>query len=89
MQWKSVKHPHYRPAEGCRSRFKAFRGYRVGKPVWPNVPSKMDVHGYRAVYATEVYAMYARDEIPKEDKYICRKDQKGIILDKKSNARSI
>lgn len=44
----------------------------------------MDVHGYRAVYATEVYAMYARDEIPKEDKYICRKDQKGIILDKKA-----
>ena len=57
-----------------------------GMPVWERVPGKMDVHGYRAAYATEVYTMYARETeaIPKEDTYICRKDQKGIILDKKA-----
>ena len=54
--------------------------------VFPKIPNAMDVHGYRRIYADIFYHLIARDiaTITKEEKYICRKDKKGIIHDKKA-----
>lgn len=54
--------------------------------VFPAVPNGADIHGYRADFATTLYKKLARDikDIPKEDRYICRKDLKGIIYDKQA-----
>lgn len=67
-----------------------------GGKVWEKIPSHMDVHGYRADYATAIYTAYARD--PEELKgqkwynaktkkmesatYHCRSDRKGTAFDK-------
>lgn len=53
-----------------------------GQPVWQRVPGHMDVHAYRAEYATEVYKKHARENIPKKDRYYCRRDLQGIVMDK-------
>ena len=52
--------------------------------VWEKVPARMDVHHYRSQYATEMYKMLARErgDIPREDRYCCRKDLKGVWYDK-------
>ncbi len=54
--------------------------------IFPKVHTAMDVHHYRGNYATNLYLMYARplDQIPKEDRYICRGDMKGKIFDRKA-----
>lgn len=50
--------------------------------VWEKIPSHMDVHSYRSEYATAIYRAHAREDIPKEDRYYCREDRKGTIMDK-------
>ncbi len=52
--------------------------------VWDKVPSHMDVHGYRSDYATAIYTAYAREpeEIPYKERYYCRGDRKGEVMDK-------
>lgn len=52
--------------------------------VWPHVPSSADIHSYRADYCQRVYLQHARptNQIPPADKYYCRGDRKGVILDK-------
>ena len=52
--------------------------------VWERIPSKADIHSYRADYCRAVYDMYARpkNKIPKEDRYCCRKDRAGEWFDK-------
>jgi hypothetical protein len=50
--------------------------------VWSSVPSHMDVHSYRSDYATAIYTAYARDDIPREERYYCRGDRKGMVMDK-------
>lgn len=52
--------------------------------VWPHVPSSADIHSYRADYCQRVYLQHARsiDQIPAGDRYYCRGDRKGLILDK-------
>lgn len=52
--------------------------------VWPHVPAAADIHNYRADYCQRVYLQHARpaDKIPPADKYYCRGDRKGLILDK-------
>lgn len=63
--------------------------------VWEFVPDAMDVHSYRAEYATALYKNYARDiwDIPagpctidghtyKSSIYSCRKDEVGKKLDR-------
>lgn len=52
--------------------------------VWPHVPGSADIHSYRANYCQKVYLQHARptDQIPPADKYYCRGDRKGLILDK-------
>ncbi len=54
--------------------------------VFPKIPNAMDVHGYRRIYADIFYHLIARDiaTIKREEKYICRKDKKGIVYDKKA-----
>lgn len=54
--------------------------------VWSKVPSGADIHSYRATYCTALYERYARskEDIPKEDRYCCRGDLKGIWYDKRA-----
>ena len=66
--------------------------------VWLHVPSGMDVHAFRACYATALYKSHARpiDKIPydtvnkgtgrlyQSEVYNCRKDEKGKRLDKRA-----
>lgn len=52
--------------------------------VWPHVPAAADIHSYRADYCQRVYLQHARpvDQIPVADRYYCRGDRKGVILDR-------
>ena len=66
--------------------------------VWKHVPKNMDVHSYRAEYATNLYRNVAREikDIPfdkvnrgtgqryQSDVYVCRKDEAGKKLDKQA-----
>lgn len=54
--------------------------------VAPKLPSHFDEHAQRAAYAKGLYNALARpeDEIPKADRYICRKDRAGLVLDKRA-----
>lgn len=56
--------------------------------VWPHIPHVVNIHNQRAHYACKVYKLYARpvSEIPREERYICRTDWTGIILDRKALA---
>ena len=99
---------HHRNDKGGRDRYAPIVGddtdriverFRKTKPyekVWKHVPSRADIHGYRAVYATDIYNMYARpiNDIPKngynqgsgrfyqKDVYVCRCDERGKKLDR-------
>lgn len=52
--------------------------------VFGKVHSAMDIHHYRSIYACDYYKLHARniEDIPKQDRYICRKDKAGIVYDK-------
>ena len=52
--------------------------------VFTDIPNRMDVHSYRSEYATALYKSLARpfSTIPKEDRYYCRGDLKGVVYDK-------
>lgn len=54
--------------------------------IWASVPSHMDVHSYRAQYATAIYRAYARpvSEIPYNERYYCRGEDKGTVYDKQA-----
>lgn len=54
------------------------------RKVWKKVPQNADIHSYRADYASRIYLKYARpiEEIPRKERYICRKDKAGIVYDK-------
>lgn len=54
--------------------------------ICPKLPSAYDNHHHRAEYAKRLYSRLARpvEQIPKEDRYILRKDRKGEILDRKA-----
>ncbi len=52
--------------------------------VFDNVPNGMDVHGYRADYATAMYSqLESGKSVPQEFRYVCRRDMKGKILDRR------
>lgn len=53
--------------------------------VFGKVNTRAPIHKYRSMYATNLYKSLKRDikDIPKEDRYVCRKDLKGRIYDKK------
>ena len=53
--------------------------------VWPSIPKNMDIHALRADYANRMYRIYARPTktiTNKREIYHCRKDKKGMKLDK-------
>lgn len=56
------------------------------KKIFDHISSAMDVHHYRSVYCQRVYNQYARplEQIPPQDRYYCRRDQRGIAYDKKA-----
>lgn len=60
---------------------------KVGnKKVFAKISSAADIHSYRADYATAIYNANARPiaEIPKCERYYCKKDKKGIWYDKEA-----
>lgn len=62
---------------------------KAGKEkVFKNIPNGANIHGYRSNYANSLYKQIARPrrKIPREDKYICRNDLKGVIYDKRAMA---
>lgn len=56
------------------------------KKVWDKIHNAADIHSYRGDYATAIYLANARplDQIPKCDRYYCRKDKKGVWYDKEA-----
>lgn len=58
--------------------------------VFPRVHNAADVHGYRADYAARVYRAYERDpdSLPREGRYWCRGDMRGVCLDREAMARA-
>lgn len=54
--------------------------------VFGRINSHADIHNYRAQYATDVYSQYARpkEEIPPAERYVCRRDCAGMVLDKRA-----
>ncbi len=52
--------------------------------LFERIPSAADIHAYRAEYACTIYQTHARpvEELPREEKYICRKDMAGTVFDK-------
>ena len=58
---------------------------RYTRTIFPSyAPSSFDNHYYRAQYAKRLYNSVARPEslIPKNEKYIMRKDRAGEVLDR-------
>ena len=54
--------------------------------VFGKVNTRAPIHKYRSMYATNLYNSLKRDikDIPKEERYVCRKDLKGRVYDKKA-----
>ena len=52
--------------------------------VFEKIPAHMDVHHYRSEYASSLYKSLAREreDIPKNERYCCRDDLKGVWYDK-------
>lgn len=54
--------------------------------IFSHVHSNLDVHALRAEYAKRIYTQYARpaDQIPRADRYYCRGNMAGLILDRRA-----
>lgn len=54
--------------------------------VWPTVHTKLDIHSLRAEYAANLYRKYARpaQSLSQGEKYCCRADLKGKVLDRQA-----
>lgn len=50
------------------------------------IPPHAPVHALRRIFAQDTYAKFARpvDQIPPKDRYVCRADMKGIVLDRRA-----
>lgn len=48
------------------------------------LPARMPIHKYRAEYAKAQYDLIARpvEDIPRKERYICRRDKAGVVYDK-------
>ena len=60
----------------------------AGQKVWNKIPANSAIHSYRADYCRTIYDKHARPitEIPKHERYYCRKDLKGVVYDKRAMA---
>ena len=56
----------------------------AGQNVWGKIPSRADIHSYRADYCKAIYNIHARptSEIPMRDRYYCRSDRRGVVYDR-------
>lgn len=72
------------PIMGTETEIELIRGLvdNATDRVCPRVPDNMDIHSYRREYATRVYTRYARADIPRSDRYYCRRDKRGIVYDR-------
>ena len=52
--------------------------------LFDHIHSKLDVHSLRAAYAVNVYSYNARDKLLPGERYHCRNDMKGIVLDRQA-----
>ena len=54
--------------------------------VYGRIPSHYDQHVLRSIYAVCIYLSNERDleDVPSKDKYYCRNDYNGIVLDRKA-----
>lgn len=54
--------------------------------IFDAIPARAPIHEYRAQFANALYKQYARplDEIPKKERYCCRKERAGTVYDKKA-----
>lgn len=54
--------------------------------VFPSIPVRADIHGYRRVYAQTIYDLHARpiSTLSYKDRYYCRTDLKGVCFDRKA-----
>ncbi len=86
---------HHRSDKGGRERFSPIMGdvatvvdkmRSVGahERVWATVPTKADIHSYRADYCNTVYKAAERPlaTLSKRELYICRKDKAGVKRDR-------
>ena len=50
------------------------------------IKNRMDEHAYRREYAQKKYEQLARpvEELPRRERYVCRKDKRGVVYDKKA-----
>lgn len=58
----------------------------AGERVWHSIPTRADVHSYRADYANTLYRELARDPatLRYSERYYCRGDKAGIVLDREA-----
>jgi len=69
----------------------------AGQKVFPKIPSRADIHSYRADYCKAIYNLHARplnglpdsntfylDGEMQNERYYCRKDMDGVILDRRA-----
>lgn len=96
LYMKIVKHNGKCAAKGGRERMiecqatpeelkiieKAYRHCGGQGKCVAKIHSHLDEHANRAIYACRIYKFYAREEIPKHEKYACRRDKAGIVYDK-------
>lgn len=70
----------------CVRRAVEIIGRAGSEKVFGRINSHADIHSYRAQYATGVYNRYARtiEKIPPAERYVCRRDCAGIVLDKRA-----
>ena len=56
------------------------------KRVFRYIPKGAPVHWYRHIFAQRLYHKLARPvhQIPKQDRYVCRAERKGIVYDKRA-----
>lgn len=56
------------------------------RKLFDHIHTKLDVHSLRAAYAVTVYRQNARplDTLFRSEKYYCRNDMKGIVLDRQA-----
>ena len=52
--------------------------------VFGKITKHANIHKYRSDYACALYKSVAREEIPKEDRYYCKRDMAGTVLDRKA-----
>ena len=60
----------------------------AGQKVWDKVPSRADIHSYRADYCRAIYQRHARPiaDVPIKEQYHCRDDLKGVVYDRRAMA---